>query len=66
MEKELKSLKNKPLTDEQLEGMSPKEVMEYTKKQMEAEYNQKQELSEKKKQEADKYIDETLNRLKDE
>lgn len=65
LQKEINSLKNKPLTDEQLEGMTPKEIMEYTKKQMESEFNQKQELSTKEKEDADQYIDESLQNLKD-
>jgi len=65
MQKEIESLKNKPLTDEQLNDMTPKEIMEHTKKQMETEYNQKTELSKKQEIEADKYIDESLQDLKD-
>lgn len=65
MLKENEALKNKPLTDEQLEGMSNKEVMEHTRKQMQSEFNEKELLSTKEKDDADKYIDETLENLKD-
>jgi len=66
MQKEIEALKSKPLTDEQLEKMSPKEIMEHTREQIEKESSQKTELQNKKDADADKYIDDSLQGLKDE
>ena len=66
MQKEIESLKSKPLTDEQLNNMTPQEIMDHTKKQLETEYNQKTELQKKEDEEADRYIEDSLEGLKDE
>lgn len=66
MKKEIESLKNKPLTDEELEEMSPKEAAEYAREQALKEFEMKQNLSKKEEEEAEKYIEETLQDLKDE
>lgn len=63
--KENESLKHKPLTDEQLNDMTPQQIMDHTKAQMEKEFSNKQELSKQSTEEAEKYIDESLEALKD-
>jgi len=65
MREEIQAMKSKPLTDEQLNDMTPQEIMEHTKRQLELEYNQKQELQTKSDAEADKYIEDSLEELKD-
>lgn len=61
----ISKLETKPLSDDELNNMTPKEIQEYTKKQFEKDMKLKQELSNKEQVEADKYISETLSDLKD-
>lgn len=58
-------LENKTLSTEELEGMSPVEIQEHTRKQSEFEYNQKLETAQKSEKEAEEYIDQSLWDLKD-
>jgi len=62
----LDAVENKPLSDEDIENMTPREAMEYARKQTEREFNKKSELSTKEKDDANRYIDDTLAELKDE
>ena len=66
MQKQIESLKSAPKTDDEIEAMTPKEAMEYQRELLEAEYANKNALETKEKDEADKYISETLSDLKDE
>ena len=58
-------LESKPLSDDELEAMTPKEIQEYTRKELEKETKLKQEISEREKAEADRYIEESLSDIKD-
>jgi hypothetical protein len=46
--------------------MSPKEAMEYARKEAEREFNKNKLISEKEEKEAERYIEETLSELRDE
>jgi len=45
--------------------MTPKEIQEHTRGEMEKEQSLKQEISQKEKAEADTYIEEILSDIKD-
>ena len=61
----LAKLESTPLTDEDLQWMTPKEIQEHTRGEMEKEQSLKQEISQKEKAEADTYIEEILSDIKD-
>jgi hypothetical protein len=65
MQQKIEALENKPKTDDEIDNMTPKEAAKYAREQAEKEFNQKSELSKKEDDEADRYIDEQLEAIKD-
>lgn len=65
MGKRIKQLESQPLNDEQLDGKTPAEIKEMLEKQIKSEMEYNQLIEKKEKEEADKYVTETIQDLKD-
>jgi len=61
----LDALESKPITDEELEWMTPKEIQDYTKEQYEKELSKKETQDKLADEEADRMINEALEAIKD-
>lgn len=65
LENENKKLKSRPITDEDLEGKTPAEIRKIIEEQMRSEMEYNNLIREREEKEADEYVENTLQDLKD-